>query len=434
MSLEKYFCSSPWFHMTILNDGSYSFCRWSTSPDKLPHKTDKIQNQHPIQWFQNSSEMAGVRKKFLNNESYSFCQDCTLMEKHKKVSGREKQLLKTGIASTNFEKTFLSSSWIKPFKQSYYSKGHTDQYPIDWQINLGNFCNSGCVFCHPSVSSKLASDFRTIGILNHDPIRSWTDDTESFDKFLDTISMIPNIRYLHFIGGEPLFMPTFKTILKNLIKQNRNKSITIGFTTNLTIYNQEIVDLLENFDVHIGLSIECLDELNDYVRYGSKINQVKENLNHFVELSKKNNWTCSIRTTPTFLTVRNLLPLYQYALDNKVHIESCNFLSSPEIFKPSVLPEPYKSHFIKEMSNWILSQSQVTRTEKRNINTRSNYLVEQTILQDAESYLNYFKKEKDESFLLPKSLEFLKKLEKIRNNKILDYLPEYEEIFRTAGY
>ena len=66
------------------------------------------------------------------------------------------------------------------------------------------------------------------------------------------------------------------------------------------------------------------------------------------------------------------------------------------------------------MSNWILSQSQVTRTEKRNINTRSNYLVEQTILQDAESYLNYFKKEMDESFLLPKSLEFLKKLEKIK--------------------
>jgi len=35
---------------------------------------------------------------------------------------------------------------------------------------------------------------------------------------------------------------------------------------------------------------------------------------------------------------------------------------------------------------------------------------------------------------LPDLVDFVKRLETSRGNSILDYLPEYEELFRSAGY
>lgn len=415
--------------MAILNDGSFSFCRWST--DKVPHKTDKIQNQHPIQWFQQSHKIASIRKQFLQGQTVDGCEDCTLMEEHKKVSGRQKQLLKNGINTNNFSKTFQSSRWLPIFKNSIET-GYTDQQPVDWQIDLGNYCNSACVFCAPSYSSRIASEYKTIGIMHHQPIKCWADDEINLNKFLNALEITPNLKYIHFIGGEPLIMPNFKKILKTLINLNLQQKVTLGFTTNLTVFDLETIDLLKKFDVHIGVSIECLTELNDYVRYGSKIETVKENLSKFLNVSKEHGWVFSIRTTPTFLTVQQLLPLYQYALENKVHIESCNFMTNPEYLKPNVLPNPYRSDLIAEIKNWIKSNCNLV--EKQIINVRSNYSVENQILQDAESYVNYFEAQQDESFRLPVALSFLQKLEQSRKNKIIDYLPEYENLFRSAGY
>ena len=54
--------------------------------------------------------------------------------------------------------------------------------------------------------------------------------------------------------------------------------------------------------------------------------------------------------------------------------------------------------------------------------------------QDLTSYINYLEKEPDESHQIPALVDYLKLLESGRGNSILDYLPEYEELFRTAGY
>jgi len=60
--------------------------------------------------------------------------------------------------------------------------------------------------------------------------------------------------------------------------------------------------------------------------------------------------------------------------------------------------------------------------------------VHQQVVEDLLSYKNYLKNEPDESFRLPDTVSYIKQLESLRNNSVLDYLPEYEELFRTAGY
>ena len=55
-------------------------------------------------------------------------------------------------------------------------------------------------------------------------------------------------------------------------------------------------------------------------------------------------------------------------------------------------------------------------------------------MQDARSYLNYLESAEDESSRLPDLVVYLKRLEASRGNSILTYLPQYEDIFRSAGY
>ncbi len=151
--LEKTFCSSPWFHMTIQKDGSMQYCRWQvTNPTIHNIKTMSVED-----YFQ--KVLAAIRVDMLNGKTIPGCYSCHKMERHGKISGRQKQLLKTGITEKNFTNSFRSSPYFDKIKHSFDNKGLTDLLPVDWQIHLGNYCNSACMMCVPSSSSKLANEW-----------------------------------------------------------------------------------------------------------------------------------------------------------------------------------------------------------------------------------------------------------------------------------
>jgi len=429
MSFEKTFCPSPWFHMGIDQSGKYIPCRWAV---KRKENNDLSINDIDIdQYFQVS--LANIRKEILNGNSPSICQDCNQMENHSKVSGRLKQRLKVGILQENFEKSLLSSPWFKKFNESAVD-GTVDLLPVDWQIDLGNFCNSGCIFCHPTASSTLASEWKKLGLIKNIPAPSWCTNDDLVGKFLQTIKNSKNIRYLHFIGGETLITPAFKKILKELINSNHTSAV-IGFTTNLTVWDDEIIELLSNFNlVNVGLSIEALTPVNDYVRWPSKIDRVKELLDKWVKVSKERGWLIQMRVTPTIFTVSFLNDIFEYAWENNLSVESCNFLDNPKYLRPSVLPQPFRQVAIDRLTNWIKKHDQYVKTSDKIINVRNPDTVRLYLIQDAKSYLNYLENEDYETDRLPDLIEYLKLIESNRNNSILDYVPEYEEFLRSAGY
>lgn len=426
MSFEKNFCASPWIHMRINNSGAYEYCRWANKENR--NHGASIQHMLPVEYFQ--THMQSVRNSMLAGTAVEGCRECHQMEQHGKVSGRQRQLLKVGVRTDNFSKTLLSSPWINEFKNS-----SNNLLPQDWQIDLGNFCNSGCVFCSPESSSKLAAEFKKLKIISQTPVRSWAEDPAQLEKFLDTIARSPSIKYLHFIGGETLITPAFKLILKELIAQGINHTCSIGFTTNLHCWDQEAVDLLIKFkEVNLGVSIECVDALNDYVRWPSSIEQVKTVFEKWYAVSQQHHWFMQLRTTPTWLTVSRLLTVYDWAWQHSISIESCNFLQDPAHFRISVLPEQHRRRIVNDMQHWIHRHSNGVDISAAIYNTRSPATVHSQILQDLNSYVDYLEHSDYQTNLLPASVEYLKLLESNRKNSILDYLPEYEELLRSAGY
>ena len=237
---------------------------------------------------------------------------------------------------------------------------------------------------------------------------------------------------MHFLGGETLITPGFKKILQALVNAGIAQQVSVGFTTNLSLWDQSVVDLLAQcHQVNLGMSIETLTELNDYVRWPVKISEAQLMLDRWVETAVRHNWLMQLRITPTCLTVHEIDTVYDYAWQHGIAVESCNFINEPKFMRIGVLPKEQRQQARDRLKSWV--DKHQTHSD-RVINTRDPSVARDQIVQDAESYVAYLESADDESQRLPDLITFLKRLESNRNNSILDYLPNYDSIFRTAGY
>jgi len=421
--------------MMIANDGHYQKCRWHLSDTLFNKSADlekqTIYNTSPLTFFRRG--MSEMRNDMLNDKTVDACVECHQVDQHNKVSGRQKQLLKAGITLDEFPKTVQSSPMRKYFEHSIENNGDTELTPLDWQIDLGNYCNSNCVMCGPQFSSSIATEYKKLNIISEMPPASWTTNSNLVNQFINNLVEINQLSYIHFLGGETVITPAFKTFLTRLIDADLNDIVTIGFTTNLTVWRQDIVDLLVQFrGVNLGVSVECLTDLNDYIRYPSKIGDVQTCLDQWINVANEHVWYKQIRITPTCLSISKVHTVYEYAYENDIAVESCNFLNDPSYLAINTLPIDLRKPIIKQLQEWIDSKQLITDQSKI-VNTRHSVFAKQQILEDAQSYINYLK---DEPVVNEgrQMIEYLKKLESSRNNKITDYLPEYEDYFRSIGY
>ena len=442
--LKDTFCSSPWFHLRIDPAGRYLPCRWSSHRDTTGYTVANT----TIFEFMNSDIMQGIRARMLNGDEQSMCSACYYEDANNKVSGRARQLLKSAITITDFDYTFSASPHWAEFKHSYETAGHTNNQPVDLQIDLGNTCNSACVMCTPIYSSRLATDYVKLNKINsklfsqHTTGKNWTDDPAIVTKFVEELKQISNIRYIHFLGGETLYLQSFYNICNQLIDAGLAKDISLGTTTNCTVYTNELEHIIKNFkQVHLGLSVEAIHPVNDYVRYPSEIGKVIEVINKFISLRNSTNLHLALRITPNILTVLHLDQMFEFMLVNNITAESCNVLHEPnclrfELLPPQLLQDALDricaviSHYNLKENAQIINR----RDSNRNTEIITNVIFEYKNL--FENYLtNYVS-------LVPIDLEqqryslveFIKAFESIRANSILEVLPEYEEFLRRYRY
>ena len=182
MEFQNNFCPSPWFHAKILANGDFIYCRWSniTLDGHVPHN---IKDITPDGFFQ--MHMQELRRTMLEGDRPVACADCHIMEKYGKISGRQKQMIKVGIDPERVGPSFSTSTFIEQFKYSAEYEGYTRLLPVDWQIDLGNYCNSACLFCTPSNSSRLRTQFHKLGMVDSPTQFNWSDDPDLLKKFMN---------------------------------------------------------------------------------------------------------------------------------------------------------------------------------------------------------------------------------------------------------
>jgi len=392
--------------------------------------------------YMNVDIMRSLRLQLLNGESPDICKSCRYEDKFDKVSGRQRQLLKSGIQVDNFEKTLCSSPHWANFEYSLTNQGFTENNPVDLQIDLGNTCNSGCIMCSPTYSSKLALEFKNLNKISPDifpvypEIKNWSDDLTLIEKFIDELKHIPT-RYIHFLGGETLYLKSFYNICNELISNGLAKNISLGTTTNCTVYTPELENIIKGFkNVHLGLSVEALNPVNDYIRWPSKINDIKNNLEKFIELRETTGLHLSLRITPTIFSIYHIDTLFEFMLENNIIAESCNILQDPSYLRIELLPKNLIKDILAKIEK-IISKYNITDLKTKTINRRNDnnkkYVIQEIIFEYKRLLENMqYPADRDQDLI--KLIQALKTFEQSRNNSILTYLPEYEEFLRSYGY
>jgi|688.fasta_scaffold106875_4 hypothetical protein len=437
--LKDIFCSSPWFHVRVNPAGNYISCRWDFSHPTTSHN---VRNTS-LSEYMNSEVMKTLRLDLLNAKDPSTCQSCRHEDQHGKVSGRQRQLLKSVISLDNFEKTLCASPQWDQFEYSFNNQGQTNNLPVDLQIDLGNTCNSACIMCNPIYSSRLITDYKKLHkiepLLFNDPAEAnnWADDPALVDKFVDELTTIPNIKYIHFLGGETLYLKSFYTICNKLIDSGIAKTISLGTTTNCTVYTPELENIIKNFKhAHLGLSVEAIHPVNDYVRYPSQINNIVDVMKKFISLREHTDLHLSLRITPDIFTINKIDTVFEFMIENSIIAESCNVLQDPKCLRIELLSKNLLNTALDKI-NRIIEKYNLIKPRQSLINRRNDNIKNLVIADIIFEYKNLL-----ENIQAPDDIEqqrydlvkFIKAFESLRNNSILDYLPEYEEFLRSYGY
>ena len=429
--LKNTFCSSPWFHIRLTYDGSYDVCRWSKNG-----ATDFNIRTTSLMDFYNSGPMRDLRQQLLAGNKPKECEPCYYQDQFGKLSGRVRQLNKSAIGLAEFPLTFRSSPHLPVFEYSNSHAGASSHFPTDLQIDLGNTCNSACIMCDPTASSRLVADYKKLNKLDSrlfaepKPYQSWTEDSATVNRFVAELKSFPYIRYIHFLGGETLYNQAFYDICENL-----SSDMIVGTTTNGTIYDQRIEQLIPRFqEFHLGISIESVTDLNDYVRYPGPTKTILENIKKFVALRDRNpGLKLELRITPNLFTISELDQVFEFMVEHDIIAESCNILHQPRCLRMELMPDDIRQETVAKLQAVVDRLGSYTPQ----VNTRRSDLSHEIIAQLATEYLEFVKTytpPADAEESLKELVSFLKSFETIRNNTILDYAPRYKHFLRRIGY
>jgi pyruvate-formate lyase-activating enzyme len=338
---------------------------------------------------------------------------------------------------TEFPLSLRSSPHLPLFEYSNAMAGASSHFPTDLQIDLGNTCNSACIMCDPTASSRLVADYKKLNKLDSRlfaeprPYQSWTEDSAVVDRFVQELQSFPYIRYIHFLGGETLYNQAYYDICEHL----DGSDLIVGTTTNGTIYDQRIERLIPRFrEFHLGISIESVSSLNDYIRYPGPTKIILENIKKFVALRRQYpGLKLELRITPNLFTISELDQVFEFMVEHDIIAESCNILHQPRCLRMELMPDDIRQETVAKLQAVVDRLGSYTPQ----VNTRRSDLSHEIIAQLATEYLEFVKTytpPADAEESLKELVSFLKSFETIRNNTILDYAPRYKHFLRRIGY
>ena len=288
------FCISPWMETTIT---SYSFL--SLCSVAQPTKDEKGRNynilEDRLEDYWNSYSLREVRRKMLHGETVETCHRCYFDESIKKLSRRQ----------------FFNFEWLETEKYGKYKKeilervekSRTNGYRVEKQplrldIRPGNLCNLKCRICSPRSSSKIAQEQKKMLNADHrDPyyfkIKKQNKRFFEWHKNKELWEMIhkwvPGIKSLHFTGGEPTLIKENWDLIDYLKKKGYSKDVNLEIITNCTQAPDKLIATFEDFRfVEIKFSVDGYKEVNEYIRYPSKWEEVERNIIKILKNRKGN--------------------------------------------------------------------------------------------------------------------------------------------------
>lgn len=266
------FCLLPWLSIAVRNNGDYRVCcHANTAPGRgLLRNDDGALNASgtTLDEARNSETLKGIRRTMLAGEWPESCVRCHREEAAGMTSKRQysARSLPDGYDET----------WARSVTRPDGEIDLGASPLVDLDVRFGNKCNLACRMCGPSDSSLWENDFRKLGRSLPATTFDW-HEKENFWNSLENRS--DDLRHLYIVGGEPLLIERHYEFLQLLVDTDRAAGITLEYNTNLTILPERILALWGRFaKVRLGVSLDGVFGVNDYIRSPSRFENVARNL------------------------------------------------------------------------------------------------------------------------------------------------------------
>lgn len=150
------------------------------------------------------------------------------------------------------------NTYNEKIKRTYNLNGYSNNKKIlnRLVIHVANACNLKCKYCYAN-GGNYKSDESFLTKNQADKI---------LDKFFNEFDVIEGIQ---FFGGEPLLnLELIEYICEkiNLINKKRNTKTILGLITNGTLINDDFINIVKKYNIHITISYDGNKYVNDLLR------------------------------------------------------------------------------------------------------------------------------------------------------------------------
>lgn len=362
IDIHNKICALPFTHLATHPTGVVTPCCITDMKDgvsiAMSDKGDMMHlSEDAIEDILNSKKFKKVRKEMMEGLEPDVCKNCYLYEKN-------------GVYSKRNEANDKYGKYIEELIKNTDSTGKLTNIDLKYiELRLGNVCNLKCVTCNTFSSSKWNEDIiafsDTIFKLDYrdseDKV-AWYRDYKFYDELLRYCS---NLKEVWINGGEPTLIKEHSYFLKKLIELGYADNIDLHYSLNVTRMPSPFIDIWKEFKkVKIHLSIDDLEERNDYIRYPSKWDTILFNLNKILQY--RDLFTLEICQTVSALNIFNIDKFNKFVNSYNInHI--LNFVHYPSHLHVSVIPEEMKKNIVLRLNK--LDPKLKTQIEVELLNT-----------------------------------------------------------------
>ena len=442
------FCPLPWNSINLRNNGDLRICcnTNSYSPQRgIMKKEDGTPyNAGKDDWNEarNAALVKEVRVSMMNGEWHP---ECTRCKKEEESGMRSRREYENDDWGTWFGDMGLEK--VLPITEADGTLDTSKQDIEYMDIRYGNFCNLKCRMCGPTDSHMWYDDFvkihdKTSYKDTHDTIQltknakgkwhtdqyNWFQDNDiywdNFEKYA------PDAKKLYIVGGEPLIIAEHQESLERLVASGKAGKIQLEYNTNLTMVPNSLVHLWEQFkQIRIGVSIDGIDDVFNYQRTPAKFDAVYKNM-MILQNNERINLKAWFAYTVTPMNVFHTADFMKWKLtesgldkfnplDGPRPVITHHMCHSPKYYNVKVLPQYLKdqvAEHYQEHKDWILTTDFSDKVKDNFIKVLNG--IEKFMMSEdySEEWLDQF-------------ISQTTKLDEVRNQNILDIVPQYAKLF-----
>lgn len=283
-------CHAPENSLYFGRDGIVSACCYSRSAPigSYPQQT--------IAEIWNSAQAEGMRRALRQNKLPEGCELCA----DKLRAHNFTQL----VAQTydDLARPPRPNTTLNRIKDRIFPK-NGQRWPQQMEFELSNKCNLACAMCSGFFSSTIRASREKLP-----PLPEIYDDAfvEQLRPFL------PHLQRAKFLGGEPFLIDVYYKIWDALIEVNPDCKISI--TTNGTVFNKTVQRILERLNCQVIISLDSVHKATyEQIRVNAKMERTLENVESFVQISKRKNRALCIAICPMKSNWQEIPDLVQFA-------------------------------------------------------------------------------------------------------------------------